>query len=62
MNTRLEIQQAFEDYQKTRFGGWPWPKDAMTFPKDKGRFALVNGVEEPGPGGVAGLRGHRTEL
>ena len=62
MNTRLEIQRAFEDYQKTRFGGWPWPKDAMTFPKDKGRFALVNCVEEPGPGGVAGLRGHRTEL
>ncbi len=62
MNTRAEIQQAFEDYQKTRFGGWPWPEDAMTFPKDKGRFALVNGVEEPGPGGVAGLKGRRTEL
>ena len=36
MNTRAEIQRAFEDYQKTRFGGWPWPEDAMTFPKDKG--------------------------
>jgi len=61
MNTRAEIQQAFSDYQQTRFGGWPWPDDAMTFPKDKGRFALVDGVETQGPGGVAGLKGH-TEL
>jgi hypothetical protein len=46
MNTRAEIQQAFEDYQKTKFGGWPWPKDAMVFPRDKGRFSLQNGIEE----------------
>ena len=58
MNTRQEIQQAFSDYQRTQFGGWPWPEDAVTFPRDKGRFALVGGKEEAGPGGVAGLRGH----
>ena len=46
------------DYQRTQFGGWPWPEDAVTFPRDKGRFALVGGKEEAGPGGVAGLRGH----
>jgi hypothetical protein len=62
MNTRAEIQQAFEDYQRTRFGGWPWPEDAMVFPRDKGRFALVDGKEEQGPGGVEGLRGARAEL
>jgi redox-sensitive bicupin YhaK (pirin superfamily) len=39
MNTRAEIQQAFVDYQRTRFGGWPWPKDDPVHPRDEGRFA-----------------------
>jgi len=45
MNTQREIQQAFHDYQTTRFGGWPWDEDAYVFPKDRTRFALVDGVE-----------------
>eukprot|EP00164_Ancoracysta_twista_P004356 GFYU01005866.1.p1 GENE.GFYU01005866.1~~GFYU01005866.1.p1 ORF type:complete len:402 (+),score=75.95 GFYU01005866.1:134-1339(+) len=49
MNTRQEIQQAFSDYQRTQFGGWPWPEDAMVFPREKGRFALVNGKESVPP-------------
>jgi len=39
MNTRQEIQQAFVDYQRTRFGGWPWPSDDPVHPRDATRFA-----------------------
>ena len=45
MNKRSEIEQAFMDYQKTKFGGWPWPRDDMVFPREKGRFALLYGEE-----------------
>jgi hypothetical protein len=39
MNSRAEIQQAFNDYQRTRFGGWPWPSGDPVHPRDEGRFA-----------------------
>ncbi|XXF76200.1 pirin-like C-terminal cupin domain-containing protein [Myxococcaceae bacterium GXIMD 01537] len=39
MNTRAEIQQAFNDYQRTQFGGWPWPAQDPVHPRDEGRFA-----------------------
>ena len=39
MNSREEIQQAFSDYQRTGFGGWPWPSDEPVFPRTEGRFA-----------------------
>jgi redox-sensitive bicupin YhaK (pirin superfamily) len=39
MNTRAEIQEAFRDYQLTRFGGWPWPADDPVHAREKGRFA-----------------------
>jgi len=38
MNTKEEIKQAFEDYHRTKFGGWPWPKRDMVH-GSKGRFA-----------------------
>lgn len=47
MNTRQEIQQAFEDYQRTGFGGWPWPVSDPVHPREKGRFAKhADGREE----------------
>jgi redox-sensitive bicupin YhaK (pirin superfamily) len=47
MNTRQEIQQAFEDYQQTQFGGWPWPKYDQVHDRKLGRFAKhSDGKEE----------------
>jgi redox-sensitive bicupin YhaK (pirin superfamily) len=39
MNTPEEIRRAITDYQRTRFGGWPWPSDDPVHPRDEGRFA-----------------------
>jgi len=39
MNSQQEIQQAVMDYQRTQFGGWPWPEYEHTHGKERGRFA-----------------------
>ena len=39
MNTRQEIQQAFQEYQQTQFGGWPWGEYDNVHDRSLGRFA-----------------------
>ena len=40
MNTPEELQQAFADYRRTQFGGWPWPSPSHVHDRREGRFAL----------------------
>ena len=39
MSSREELQQAFADYERTRFGGWPWPSHGPVHSRETGRYA-----------------------
>jgi redox-sensitive bicupin YhaK (pirin superfamily) len=39
MNSRAEVEQAYADYRRTRFGGWPWASSDPVHSRDAGRFA-----------------------
>ena len=40
MNTPEELRQAFDDYNATGFGGWPWSRRDPVHARTEGRFAL----------------------
>jgi len=47
MNTQAEIQEVIREYQRTEFGGWPWPSHDHVHPRERGRFAKhADGREE----------------
>jgi redox-sensitive bicupin YhaK (pirin superfamily) len=47
MSSREEIQAAYSDYQRTRFGGWPWPSSGPVHGHENQRFARhADGREE----------------
>ncbi len=52
MNAPHEIQQAFADYRRTGFGGWPWPSDGPVHPREQGRFAVHADGRREEPKGV----------
>jgi len=39
MNTAEQISEAFHDYQRTEFGGWPWSSDEPVHSRRQERFA-----------------------
>jgi redox-sensitive bicupin YhaK (pirin superfamily) len=40
MNSPEELRQAFDDYRRTQFGGWPWSRPDPVHARGEGRFAL----------------------
>lgn len=49
MNTKAEIEQAYADYRRTRFGGWPWHENDPVHGRASERFARhIDGRVEKG--------------
>ena len=54
MNNQDEVQQAFADYQRTQFGGWPWRTPDPNHGRDAGRFAIdADGMRHEPPSAEA---------
>jgi redox-sensitive bicupin YhaK (pirin superfamily) len=46
MNSAKEIQDAFNEYRKTQFGGWPWSRYDNVHSRETGRFAKYSDGRE----------------
>ena len=49
MNTQAEIRQTVADYQRTQFGGWPWPDSGPVHGREPARFARYPDGRETRP-------------
>jgi redox-sensitive bicupin YhaK (pirin superfamily) len=38
-NSKEELQETMQEYQRTQFGGWPWASSDPVHDKSKGRFS-----------------------
>jgi redox-sensitive bicupin YhaK (pirin superfamily) len=46
VNDHKEINETIMEFQRTQFGGWPWPTHENTHAKERGRFAIyADGTE-----------------
>ena len=54
MNDEAGLRQTFIEYQRTGFGGWPWPDDGPVHGPSRGRFAIHpdGTVDDPQPADI----------
>ena len=38
-NTKEDLQETMQEYQRTQFGGWPWASTEPVHDKQFGRFS-----------------------